>query len=248
MKRGILKRSQISIFIIIAVIIVAIIVLFLLLRGSSAPERIMSPEIQPIHDYFETCIKDTAQRAIYSIGWSGGYFHYNENSTENGIAYYYMNGKNTMPKIDVVQDELSSYMNKLSEYCAEDLNQFSEFVIKTSQTSTKTTIENNKVVFEVIYPLTITKEKSNYFIKNFNVDIDTRLGEMYEFSKNITEQQINDKGKVCISCINQQANERNFYVELNDYDNETTIFTIVDKKYKIMDDDFRFNFANKYKV
>ncbi len=242
------KRSQISIFIIIAVIIVAIIVLFLLLRENSSPEQIISLEIQPIHDYFETCIKDTAERAIYSIGWSGGYFHYTNNSTENGITYYYLDGKNTMPKIELVQDELSSYMNNLLEYCAENLSQFSEFVIKTSQTNTKTTIEENKIVFDVTYPVTITKEKSSFFISKFNVPINSRLGEIYEFSKNITEQQINDKGKVCISCITNQINEKDFYFEMNDYDNETTIFTIIDKKFQLLGNDYRFNFANKYKV
>jgi len=243
-----MKRGQISIFIIIAIFLVAIIAAVLILRGNTVPKETISPEIQPIYSYYESCIKDTGERAIYAIGWSGGYYSFPNYSTENAIAYYYIKGKNYAPTKKFIESELSRYMDSMLIYCSNDLSQFQDFTIKVGETKTTTDIEQGKVVFNVNYPLDISKGKVNYFIKNFNININARLGEIYDFSVNITNKQINDSGKVCINCINDQANKRDFYVELNDYDNETSIFTIVDKQYKIMGNDFRFNFANKYEV
>lgn len=243
-----MKRGQISIFIIIAIIIAAVIGVILILKGNSIPEESVSPEIQPIYSYYENCIRDTGERAIYSIGWSGGYYTFPNYSTENGIAYYYMQGKNYTPSKNFIEFELSKYMNSMLIYCSNGIGIFKDYNIIAEEPKTASKIESGKVIFNINYPLTITKGKASYYVNNFNVPINSRLKEIYDFSINITNQEMNEEGKVCLSCINDQANEKDFYFEMNDYDNETEIFTIVDKKIKIIDNDYRFNFANKYEV
>lgn len=243
-----MKKGQISIFIIIAIIIAAVIGAILILKGNSVPKERVFPEIQPVYSYYESCIKETGERAIYSIGWSGGYYTFPDYSTENAIPYYYLQGKNYAPSKNFIESELSEYMNNVLIYCSNDIGIFKDFNIIVGEPKTTTKIEAGRIIFNVNYPMTVTKGKASYSINNFNVPVSSRLKEIYDFSVNITNQQMNDNGKVCLSCINEQANEKDFYFEMNDYDNETEIFTIVDKKIKIMDNDYRFNFANKYEL
>ncbi len=243
-----MKKGQVSIFIIIAIFIVTVIAFILILRENNSIQTNISPEIQSIYSYYKDCIKDTGEQAIYAIGWSGGYYTFPNHSTENAISYYYFQGKNYAPSKKFIESELSRFIDDMLVYCNNDLTQFSDFNIKAGEPKTTSKIEEGKVIFNVNYPLEITKVNTNYFIKNFNVNVKSRLKEIYDFSINLTNQQINNSGKVCISCINKQANDHDFYVELNDYDDETIIFTIIDKKIKIMNNDFRFNFANKYDI
>ena len=56
------------------------------------------------------------------------------------------------------------------------------------------------------------------------------------------------KGDVCLSCINDLAFGNDLYFELNDYDDETIIFSIIDENSSVLDKNYRFNFANKYKI
>lgn len=255
-----MKRGQISIFIIIAVVIVGLLVLVLILRENSQVNPNISPDIKPIYNYFEDCIRATGERGIYSIGWSGGYYRLPNYTTENAIPYYYIQGaglKNSGINLDneeislkLIESELSDYMDSMLFYCGTNLNadDFEGFAIYTGLSKTTTKIEDGKVVFSVTFPISITKGKSSYTINNFKVNIDSRLNQIFHYAMNITNDTYNNKGRVCISCINDYAYANDFYVELNDYDNQTTIFTIIDKKVPLMDKEFRFNFAHKYEV
>ncbi|MEM0465781.1 MAG: hypothetical protein QXW97_03740 [Candidatus Pacearchaeota archaeon] len=242
------KKSQITIFIIISIFIIVIALVLFFIKFNNEKKGNIPNAIMPIQTFAEECIKETGEQALFNIGWSGGYISPPINSsTINGIPYYYDKGLYLIPSKERIENEISSYINDMLVYCYYNLQNLSNYQIKQGYIETFTTIENDNVIIKVNSPLVITFKSKIYKLKNFNTKIPVRLGKIYEFAKNITlENSINEE-KVCLSCINEKANDMNFYVEITNYDDETIIFTLIDKNANIDGKEFRFNFANKFK-
>lgn len=240
-----MKKGQISLFIIIAMII-AVVIIIIFIAKSNVIEGKVDPEIIPINNFFENCIQNTGEIAIYTIGQSGGYFSAANYSTDNGIAYYYDKGKNFMLSKARIEEEISLYVDKMLFYCTKEVENFSGYIVKQGESKTKAKIEEGKVVLDVKCPLSISKNNKYYTINKFQAEIPVRLDEIYNLAQNITLDEANNPGYICVSCISEKASQMDLYVEMNEYDSETIIFTIRDEKSQINNLDYRFNFANKY--
>ena len=245
------KRSaQISIFIIIAIIIVAVIVLVLLFRENifNLGKDNVAPEIQPIYNFVDGCVKSTAENDIYYIGQTGGYFTSPNRSIEFGIPYYYDKGENLMPTKEKIEKEIADYMNFMLPFCTQNFSDYPDFNVNTAKVTTTAKIKEGKVVFNVRYPVTMTKGDKSFFFEKFeDIEVPVRLDRVYKFAYNITQDTMKNKNNICISCMHADATALDLYVEYNDYsDNESLVFTIRDAKSTILDGDYRFNFANRY--
>lgn len=253
MKRSVKKearkqKAQISIFIIIAIIIVAIIAVIFISRGGlDLGGGNVNPTVAPVYSFVEDCSKETLEDAIYYIGQSGGYFFIPEKSTETGIAFYVYDGENLMPSKKKVENEIASYINNMMFLCTKNFIDFPGLEIKEDNITSRIKIEDNKVTAKISYPLSITKGSKTYSIKNFDdIEFPVRLGVIYNVANESVKEQLLHPNDICISCINNLAVEKNLYVELNEYDNETFIFTVIDKTLPVLNESYRFNFANKY--
>ena len=241
------KRGQVTIFIIVAIAIVAIIMIFFIFNKYK-PETV-DVEIEPIQLFVVSCIKTTGAEAISLVGEKGGYILSPENSIDNRIAIYYDEGRNLMPSKEKIESEIESYVNDLLFFCTKNFIDFPDFEIEQGEISSEVLVGDNEVVLNVRYPLSISKGESTHSLKDFkDIKIPVRLGIIYDSVLNITQQQINDNGQICLTCIDDLANEKDLYVEMNDYDSMTIIFSIRDENSKINNEDFVFNFANKYKA
>ncbi len=250
-KRLKFKRSaQISVFIVIAILIVAAIVLYFIIQENflnTGNEKIPL-EVQPIYSSVQECIKKTAENDIYYIGQTGGYFTTPNISTDYGIAYYYNKGDNLLPLKTGIEKELQNYMDYMLPFCTRGFSNYPDFNVKTQSVKTTAKIQEGKVAFNVVYPMTISKENKNYFFQNFgSIEIPVRLDRIYKLAYNITQDTIKNKNNICITCMNADATDLDLYIEMNDHaDNETVIFIIRDAKSNLFDADYRFIFANKY--
>ncbi len=248
------KKSQISVFIIIAIIIVAVIALIILFRQDifNTGKDKVAPEVQLIHSFVEGCIKSTAENDIYYIGQTGGYFTTPQKSIDYGIAYYYDKGENLMPTKEKIEKEMADYMNFMLPFCTQDFSDYPDFNIKTTNAVATAKIKEGKVVFNVKYPITITKSNKNYFFENYApVEVPVNLDKVYKLAYNITLDTMKNKNNLCISCMHADATDLNLFVEYYDYKNQfdnnnTLIFIIRDANSNILDGDYRFIFINRY--
>ncbi len=237
------KRGQVTIFIIIAIIIVASTILFFIFRGKLG--ILESQANDPTYLFIESCIEDTGKDAIYFISRNGGYFFSPAASTSEGIPYYYYNGKNYMPSIERIEEEISSYIEGTLSYCTEEFVDFPEFNITEGKIKAKTTIKDEKIILEIEYPVTIKKGKTTIRLKNFrDIIILARVGTIYDSIKEMMQEQT-DEGKICLSCISTIANREGFTVDMIGTQ-EDIIFTIKDEYSKIKGIPLEFKFANKY--
>lgn len=242
------KRGQLSVFIILAIVIVAAIGLFFLFQSSisDSGKEVIDPQIAPVYSFVENCVLDTAYEAVYFIGDTGGYYNLPELSTSNNVAYYYYDRKNYLPTKERIEEELALYVENALFFCVKDFKDFPDYEVKQGNVVANAVIEDQRVVFNVMYPISITKEGRTYSFKSFKgIEVPVRLGVIYDLLYKTMDEQMKQH-EICISCLNNLAVEKDLYVDMNDYGENTVLFTVIDENSKIKGEGYRFYFANKY--
>lgn len=239
----IFKKSQISIFVIIAISIVFILILFFS-RNFDNKNLNVNPEIKPIYNYVDECVKEVGKAGILDTSAYGGYFVSPEKSF-NEIPYYLKDGIDLTPSKEKIESEIENYMNNIIDFCINDFENFKDYEIKTGEIKTKINIEKENVVFNVDYPMTITKGENTYNLNSFSAEIPARLGIIYDSVRFIMDDQMNDKKSVCLTCLHQISENHDLYANALGVDKNTIIYTIKDEKVKINDEPLVFNFVNE---
>ncbi|MDP2926290.1 MAG: hypothetical protein Q8N99_07975 [Nanoarchaeota archaeon] len=243
-----MKKSQVSVFIIFSIMIVGIlmVLLFIKSRDNTYEEKIM-PEVAPVHGFVQDCIKKIAEESVYNIGQTGGYFIKANLSTDNNVAYYFYNQEDFMPEKESLEKELSQYMSTMLFFCVRGFTDFPDFSIKQKEIKSKAVIYDEKVTFEIIYPLVITKDEKSFSFKNFkDIEVETRLGTVHNVIRRFIDEQMKNKEDICLTCLSDYADEKDLYVSMYEYKDRTIMFSIIDKKIKLMGEDYAYYFANKY--
>ena len=153
--------------------------------------------------------------------------------------------ENYIPSKEKIQDELSKYMDSFIYFCTSDFKQFPSFNVSSGEAKTSTKIENGKVIFDVDYPLQISKGNKVYSIKKFEAIVTVRLNEVYSLTSDIMEEQMEKPDAICMSCINDISTKYDMKVKMMDSE-EGIVFVVLDEKSKINNKDYLFYFANKY--
>jgi len=239
-----LKRSgQISIFIIIAIIVVVLIGIIALVKQENLNPGYSNDES---YNYISGCLEQTGEHALGYIGDMGGYYYIPEKSTDYGTPYYFYDNKNIIPTLKNVENEISKFVNLRGSLCGYIENTQYK-VISRGNVTTKTKIYDDKVEMNIKYPITVEKGDKKMSYQNFNIVIPGRVGILYNASKEYIEEQTQNPGGICISCINDLANKYNIKFITYNYDNSTIIFNIYDNNTKINNQSFYvYTFAVKY--
>ncbi|HJZ18741.1 MAG TPA: hypothetical protein VJ208_01425, partial [Candidatus Nanoarchaeia archaeon] len=181
---------------------------------------------------------------IYQIGKNGGYFFPPNLSTESGVAIYYSNNRTRVPSKKQVENEISFFMDEKLFFCARNFADFPDLNISQGEIKTETAIENEKIILNVNYPITIIKGEEKSAIQNFKAEIPIRAGIVYDSVSDFAGNQTSEG--ICLSCMLEISEKNDLYVEMMDYNENTTIFVFRDKNSKINGMDFTWVFANKY--
>tara|TARA_Y100000310_G_scaffold213829_1_gene214838 strand:+ start:14200 stop:14937 length:738 start_codon:yes stop_codon:yes gene_type:complete len=240
------KKGQLTIFIIIAIFIIGGVLIFFVLKTGLIKQP-LSPEAENIYSLVQSCIEQEGIKTIYTIGKNGGYFFPPEFSTESGVTYYYSGGKSYMPSKEEIENEISFYLSEILFFCTRNFVDFQDLEIKQREIKTETEIKNEEVVLNINYPITIIKEESTSVIEDFKLEIPVRLGIVYDSVAEIIQEQLTSEG-ICLSCLLDISLKYDLYVDMMDYDEETTIFIFRDENSKINNETFVWIFANKYGV
>lgn len=235
----IFKKSQVTLIIIVAILIFVLIVIFSLINNKN-----LNPEIKPIYSYVDECVKEVGKSAILDTSAYGGYFVSPELSL-NEIPYYLKDGKDLTPSKEKIENEIKNYVDNLMYFCVGEFENFKDYDIKSGEVNTSVNIEKEKVVFNVDYPIYITKGENTYNINSFGAEIPARLGLIYDSVRFIMDDQMKDKKSVCVTCLHQISESYDFYVNAINVDKNTFIYTIKDENFKINDEPLVFNFINE---
>ena len=243
------KRGQIALYVIIAILLVGAIaiVVFTQREAMKLQPAAQKAEIAPITSFVEDCIKSTGEDALIYVGQRSGYSVLPKNSIDS-YAYYFMDNKSYFPSKETIEQQISLYMNDMLPYCTKNFESFPDFEISADPKAIETTtaILPTAVRFDVKWSVPIKKGEITYNANEFSVDIPSRLSTIYSVMQNITNEQMQDFSSICFSCIINLAIENDVYINMDNYDNITVIFTITDKNQQIKDRPYEFTFLNKY--
>jgi len=193
-----MKRGQISVFVILGIVLVVGIVLFFSFKDKELSEADI--EVRPIYNFLENCIEKEAGDGVVYLAETGGYYNVPEKSYL-GIPYYFYEGKNVIPSKEFIEGQLSDYVNNGLPHCIVDIREFDDFNIEGGEISSKVKIENDKVIFKVNLPVSITKDEETYNFENFEVEIPARMGTIHNAISEYMIEQEKDPVNVCVSCL-----------------------------------------------
>jgi hypothetical protein len=253
-----MKRGQVTVFIIIAVVVIAAVIAYISITQLETEKNIdeeyfagaaIKPEVDNIKNYYLGCAEDISLSALYVIGLQGGYYDEPENYYELGWAflpYYYLEGKYLMPSRATIENELAKYVDDNLGFCLE-LAEYPDYELEYREPKTTVSIQENEVVFTIDMPLTITREgKSMVFdLKEHPVKQISALEDILEIAQFITDSHKDDPDMICISCLTEMAAEREVYVDLLDFAEETTTQIVISEN-RTSEAPYMFVFLNKY--
>jgi len=125
-----MKKSQLSIFIIVGLVLLLIIVFFSLQKYNEQEKTtndetlLLEFQAEQIEEYVEQCIYDLTLNVIYNrIGLQGGFSIIKQdelpglNSADIVIPYWFYNGEDVSPSLKEIEDEMKTYLVKSTESC-----------------------------------------------------------------------------------------------------------------------------------
>lgn len=190
------RRSQVTIFVILAIVILAGIGIFFYVRSNISVSTIPS-DFKPVEESFLACVQDYTRAGVDMLGQNGGYIYLP--SFEAGSAYapssnmlsfagtpmpywYYVAGNNVVkeqvPSKSDMERQLQRY---LDENVVCDFSSFEArgYIISLGKISSRVSINENGVEVEVDSDLDMSLEGQSYKISSHNNNINTKLGKFY---------------------------------------------------------------------
>jgi hypothetical protein len=202
-----LKRGQTTIFIIIAIVLVATISAYFVYRDVIKVES-FPDNIQEIENTFLSCVEETALDGISLLEARGGYIEIP--SFERGTSYspfsseldffgvsipywYYLSGNNVekeqVPSMEEMELQLENYVEDKISKCRFDEYISQGYSISRGIPLVEIEIKDSKVLANVFVDLEISNELDNYVISEHDVEVGSKLGELYNSALEIYNQE-----------------------------------------------------------
>jgi len=254
------KRSQTTIFIVLAILIVAIILAFVLINQTSTQSNIekalsklgIASQTSIVQSSIIDCLEETAKDSTIVIGLQGGYYNPPERISDLDfifIPYYYYEGEFSQPSKTKIQTELSAYIDDNIDFCVDNIL-FQDFTLNRQSSNSKALINRGEISYETDLSIIITKDGStaDFQLKDHKVTMESPLFAMLEVATFITESHKEDPDLICVSCVADMAEERNLFVDFLDFgetEDEFTTLVIISED-QTSEEIYVFEFLNKY--
>ena len=250
------KRGQVTIFIIIAILIIGIIAMFIILNNKRDSDNIdryfttgdIKPKFDLLRNSIYNCMQTVGTDAIYVIWLQGGYYYKPREALDLEyifIPYYYKQGQILIPTKTEIGRQISMYVNNYLGDCFKEIDN-SDFSMEYQKANTVVAINPGEVKFIIDMQVDISKnnKKAILQLKKSPFSVKSKLYEMYEVAKFITDSHKEDAEMLCISCVANMAKERDLYVDMIDQEENSSLVTIYDNS--TSSDVFIYEFLNKY--
>jgi hypothetical protein len=224
------KKSQVTIFVIIAIVLVFLVVgAFFLFNSKLLNKSASSPEVSDVYSFVKDCIQSSGDYSISEISEKGGYFFTPSLSTNEGVPYYFFNNHSYIPSKEKIESELSKQIRTSISLCTNDFEDFKNAEISPSNISVVSSLNEDSVISEVDYPLSIKRNNKTFLLNDFGeFEFSTNLNKLYG-SANEVVYSFEKENSFCLSCIKDIAIKNNVKIDIQNTYNNTLIFIIKDK-------------------
>lgn len=197
------KKAQLTLFIFITIVIVLAIILFFVFRGSFLGSSIPQ-NMRPVYDSYLDCLEDITEDGVYILGQQGGYIEVPEfvpgssyrpfsNQLEfmgHPVVYWmYISGNNIIkeqiPTKEDMEAELETYVQDRLDLCKFTDYEVQGYAVFIEEGDVNVKIKDSSVTLNAENPLTIYFGNDTVIVNKHNVDLDIRLGKMYDQAKEL---------------------------------------------------------------
>jgi len=204
------KRGQVTIFIIIAIVIIGGAVVFYSYRDSIIGEKI-PVSIEPVYNNFLFCLENKVLTGIDILESQGGYislpdfepgskympFSSQLNFLGNPVPYwYYVSGNNIqkeqVPSKNEMENQLEDFIEEKINKCVFDEYYEHGFEINQGVPEASVNIGKEKVDVSLKMEMGFERGEDNIVIKNHNIEIDSKLGMLYDSAIEIYQKEQSD--------------------------------------------------------
>ncbi|MBW2970780.1 hypothetical protein KY320_01315, partial [Candidatus Woesearchaeota archaeon] len=191
-----LKRGQITVFIILIIVIAISFGLIFYLKNLNAKSisgAAAAPlNVNAVQFFVSGCLESVGKEGIFEVGKHGGYYLKPRSSTEINsywIANYYEKGVVLVPEREVLEHELELYINANLGKCL-DFSTFKDqgYVIKRGKTGSKVKILDDKILLTLDCPLTVTLFSNQYRFETYSGEVAVRYGLAIDTARRIAEK------------------------------------------------------------
>lgn len=203
-----LKRGQITLFVILGVVLVSVIALGLYFRQQIAAKEAageipslaaLPPELDALRDEVKDCANQVANEAVFVTGQQGGYFLAPNDAVNLGlfsIALGVKGNSKVLASEDTLKNEIASYANELLLGCI-DYGSYEglEILQQPPETSVRFNDENTELIID--YKITAQKEGNAYnLLEPYEVVLPLRVKKVYETSSKIADDLVIGNGEI----------------------------------------------------
>jgi hypothetical protein len=200
-----LKKGQVTLFIIVGIVIIIAASFFLYYRTLLLPGVEFVPDdAMPVKNYVESCLSSVGEKAIILLGMQSGYIKIPDQvklnqlyiefapNSQMQIPYWEYNSQSFIPTIESMQDDISSYIKDNMDKCL-DFTVFKDSfsIEQQNQTEIETVIADDNVDISLSYGLVLTSKLTDEQTKisKFHSSIPVKLKQAYELGKKILEAE-----------------------------------------------------------
>ncbi len=246
-----IKRGQVTIFIIIAIVIVAGIVLVFSLNNNAKnlftsvfnSESKYPQTVQNIKLNVQDCLDESLKIVVEKNALQGGYYftpedsvYYNPGnlSLARNIPFYF-DEKYYVPSIAILKDqisqgvayELASCINS-EQYVAGPIEINNAKVdIDFSRYNAKIIIDNENVKIDIKFPVEISFQDVVYNVEDYSSIVKTNYLKRYELASKISQTQTQYGNEICLTCNSELADQYNAQLLNEDYYEDDGNYVII---------------------
>lgn len=207
-KKGVNKKGQVTIFIILAIVLIVGVGFFFALRDSIGTKTAVSKNIEPMYASFLDCLKEETSVGISVLSSQGGRINLPEfeaGSTYapfsnmldfmgNPIPYWYHvsgNGKviESVPLKTDMEKELSGFIESKISKCGFEKYYNQGFEIYMGEARVDVEIKDKSVDVNLDMGLAITFNEETAVVNTHSVSVDSHLGTLYDSAKKVYDNE-----------------------------------------------------------
>ena len=212
------KRGQVTVFIVVGIVIFLSVISLFLLRSQIITEELPQEIIltgENIKNYVNSCLEKTAKEAILENGRSGGYFILPDLSTADlyyNVPYYYVFEQDFSPTDEKIEEEMERYIDVFLDLCLDNFQPFEGHTITKGNPTTAVRFSTTKIIVTTDLPVAIELGVLRKDISSFQVEVPA--DQLYQ--NIITARKIveTSKKEICLTCFSDLAKENDLFVNI----------------------------------
>lgn len=241
------KRGQVTIFILVGIFILLFIGFFFFYTAQEQPPvSEEAPAVASVRVYVESCLEQTTEEAIFTLGLSGGYYTVPEPKTDAlliaTVPYFLYNGETYIISIDEIADNIEDYLSAQLNYCLEGLSDIPAFNGEYYMEEIAVKFQDQKISIDLVMPVTIIAGEKQTTLENFHSEISTSLSTVLSLSHDIIEKAKESDGYFPITYSSMLVAEKGYNLEYTTVE-DAMIVSIIDTNTVYDEHPLLFTFA-----